>query len=84
MARLIISEIIQLSLHCRTCFIWFLKTFSTALKLSIQSYKSYKSYKILNYNGEYKTKCIIKTSISGLLLDKIYYKNIKGNGKIVN
>ena len=28
--------------------------------------------------GEYKIKCIIKKSIKKL---KLYYKNIKGNGK---
>ena len=36
---------------------------------------------MLNYNGEYKTKCLIKKVNQKV---KIHYKNIKGNGKMVN
>ena len=37
-------------------------------------------YKILNYNGEYKTKGLIKS----IKMLKYIKQNIKGNGKIVN
>ena len=37
---------------------------------------------ILNYNGEYKTKGIIKKKL--IKRSKMYYKNIKGIDKIDN